>query len=196
MKPAIAFFAALLFTSALAQPVPAVDSAAALSGAALVQALRGGGFVLLMRHAQQGKRSEQCGEQDPGLTAEGEAQARKTGAAIRELRIPIGKVRTSRLCRAVETGRFLELGPLETTPDLNPGTRVDTEIHTARERLLAEFPKAGTNTLLVSHAHNSARDDQRVTYQLAEIIVFRPSGPGSATPVARIRLEDWDALPK
>jgi len=175
---------------------PIVDPARALAGRALVDALRGGGYVMLMRHAQQGRVTEACNPAEPNLTAEGEAQARKVGAALKELRIPVGSVRASKLCRAIETAQLLDAGPVSSTQDLNPGTRVDTEIHAARRKLLAEAPRDGTNTILVSHAHNSAKDDERVTYELAEIIVYRPEANGNAVPVARIRTGDWAGLPR
>jgi len=178
------------------QPVPVIDPANAISGRPLLDALRGGGYVLLMRHSKQGRFTETCKPEEPNLTPEGQAQARKVGAALKELKIPIGSVRASMLCRAVETAELLDAGPVSRTPALNPGTRPDKEIHAARQKLLAEPPKPGANTILVSHAHNSAVDAERVLYELGEMIAFRPDGRGGAVPVARIRENDWADLPK
>lgn len=177
-------------------PAPVIDPARRLSGRALVDALRGGGYVLLMRHAQQNRYTPECRPEEPNLSPEGEAQARKVAEGLRRLRIPVGSVRASMFCRAVETGQILDVGPVTRTPDLNPTTPNDSAIHDARRKLLAEPPKPGTNTILVSHFHNHPDDTIRVLYALAEVIVYRPDGQGGAVPVARIRPEDWESLPK
>ena len=175
---------------------PVVDPAHALSGRALVEALRGGGYVLLMRHAQQVRYTPECKPEEPNLGPAGQAQARLVAAGLRNLRIPVGSVQASMFCRAIETAQLLEAGPVTATPDLNPATLNDKELHAARRKLLADPPKAGTNTILVSHFHNSASDEERVRYELAEAIVYRPDGRGSAVAVARIRPGDWASLPR
>ena len=175
---------------------PVIDAANALAGSALVDALRGGGYVMLMRHAQQFRYTEQCKPEEPNLGPQGQAQARMVAEGLRSLRIPIGSVRASIFCRAIETAQLLDAGPVSVTPDLNPSTPKEPALHAARRKLLAEPPKAGTNTILASHFHNSASDDERVLYAFAEVIVYRPDGRGGAVPVARIRPEEWAALPK
>ena len=119
----------LIWTSVVAQVVPPpppavsilplVDSATELKGAKLVDALRSGGYVLYMRHALQiPPTTEKC--ETSNLTPVGEEQARTVGAALRELKIPIGQVRSSQPCRNRDTARLLGLGPYEITDDLNP----------------------------------------------------------------------------
>jgi hypothetical protein len=174
--------------------VPKVDPSKALTGAALVEALRRGGYVMYMRHAQYRRATEECNE--PNLDSIGEEQARKVGAALRERRIPVGVVRVSRLCRAIETARLLEAGPVEVTPDLLPSKKTEAALHAARRRLLAETPRRGTNTILVSHVHEGEDPNDELRLQLCEIIVFRPDGQGGTVPVARVRPEDWAGLPK
>jgi len=175
---------------------PVVDPAQALSGRALVEALRGGGYVLLMRHAQQARFTPECKPEEPNLAPAGQAQARLVAAGLRNLRIPVGLVHASTLCRAIETAQLLDVGPVIATPMLDPATLSDKELHAARRKLLAAPPKAGTNTVLVSHFHNSASEDERVRYELAEAIVYRPDGRGGAVAVARIRPDDWASLPR
>ena len=63
--------------------LPIVNPANELKGSALLEALRKGGFVLYMRHAETGVVTEKCSQSN--LTAAGEEQARKVGAALREL---------------------------------------------------------------------------------------------------------------
>ena len=175
-------------------PLPRVDPANALTGKALVDALRGGGYVIYMRHAKYGKVTEQCTE--PNLVPEGEAEAKKVGTALRERKIPFGAVRASQLCRAIETARLLEVGPVESTADLNPAKKEDAAAHASRNKLFAEPPKRGTNTILVSHVQNASDPKDEVAAVLCELVVFKPDGRGGAQAVARIRPEDWEKLPR
>ena len=174
--------------------LPLVNPADELKGRALVEALRAGGFVLYMRHALQiPPTTEKC--DTPSLTPVGEEQARKVGAAIRELKIPIGRLRSSEPCRNRDTARFLGLGEYEISQDLNPvAAREGIDIGVVRQRQLAESPPPGTNTLLVSHVHGSTKKEEWMHLEIAEIIVYRPDGKGAATPVARVRLEGWGEL--
>ena len=174
--------------------LPTIDPAKELKGQALVDALRGGGYVLLMRHAKQDGVQETLPCTHRNLSIEGETDARKIGAALRELRIPIRAVRASTVCRAIETAAALGVGDVESTPDLDPGTSWTPQIHAARARQLATRPAGAANSLLVSHIHPSSNDDERVQYDHCEIIVYQPGEQGASTPVARIPRHSWDAL--
>ena len=179
-----------------APALPLVHPADELKGRALIEALRGGGYVLYMRHALQiPPTTEKC--DTPGLTPVGEEQARNVGAAIRELKIPIGRLRSSEPCRNRDTARLLGLGEYEISQDLNPVTaREGIDIGVARQQQLAQSPPPGTNTLLVSHVHGSQKKEEWMHLEIAEIIVSRPDGKGAARPVARVRLEGWGELVK
>ena len=179
----------------VATPLPLVPAATELKGRALVEALRRGGYVLYMRHALQiPPTSEQC--DGPSLKPEGELQAKTVGVAIRDLNIPIGRLRSSEICRVRETAKLLGLGQYEVTEDLNPaGMREGFDPGAARLRQLNERPIAGANTLLVSHVHGSKNKAEWMHLELAEIIVFRPMEK-NALPVARVRWEGWGELQK
>ena len=192
-------------TSAASQPsppivvpppqLPIVDPANEIKGIALVEALRKGGFVLYMRHAETGIVTEKC--DGSNLSAAGEATARNVGAALRELKIPIGVVRASQPCRTGDTARLLGLGAVEITEDLNPTPpREGVDIGAVRSRRLAEIPPTGTNTVLVSHLHGSRKKEEWLHLGMGEIIVFRPDGKEGHEPVARITVADWMALKK
>lgn len=175
--------------------LPVIDPAKELKGSLLIEALRKGGFVLYMRHAETGIVTEKCDQSN--LSVIGEESARNVGAALRELKIPVGAVRSSQPCRTADTARLLGLGAVETTEDLNPvAPRPGFDIGAARSRRLAEMPTAGTNTVLVSHLHGSIKKEEWLHLEMAEIIVFRPDGNGHAEPVARMRLGGWPALTK
>lgn len=165
-----------------------------LKGRALVEALRGGGYVLYLRHALQ-KSPRTTGCEPKNLTPVGEEQARTVGAAIRELKIPIGVVRSSEPCRNLDTARLLGLGAFEVTEALNPGgMREGFDVHAARFKQLIEMPPSGTNMLLVSHVHGSTNKAEWMHLEIAEIIVYRPDGKGATTPVARVRVGEWAEL--
>ena len=176
--------------------LPLVDPAHELKGRALIEALRKGGYVLYMRHALQiPPTTEKCDM--PSLTPVGEEQARTVGAAIRELKIPIGQVRSSQVCRNRDTARLLGFGAYEITEDLNPaGLREGVDVGPARSRQLIEMPPRGTNTLLVSHVHGSKNKAEWMHLELAEMIVYRPDGKGETMVVARVRVEGWGELLK
>jgi phosphohistidine phosphatase SixA len=85
----------------------------------LLERLRAGGAVLLLRHATApgtgdppGFRRDDCATQR-NLSAAGRAEAERLGARLRDAAIPIGRVLTSAWCRARETAELLELGPVE-----------------------------------------------------------------------------------
>ncbi len=176
--------------------LPVVAPARELKGAALLEALRKGGYVLYMRHALQiAPRLGPC--EGSNLTPVGEEQARTVGNALRALKIPIGRVLSSEPCRNLDTARLLGFGEYEITIDLNPGgTPPGFDVGTARTARLAEMPRAGTNTILVSHVHGSKQLSEWLHLELAEIIVHRPDGKGGAEPVARVRVEGWGELIK
>ena len=83
------------------------------------------GLVVLMRHAiapgggdPPGFRIGVCSTQRQ-LSAEGRMQAQAIGREFASRRVPIAQVRSSRWCRANETARRLNLGPVRATPALD-----------------------------------------------------------------------------
>jgi len=170
---------------------PRIDPAQRLEGKALVTALRAGGYVLFMRHARQAApQPEACSPAN--LTPEGQQQAARAGERLRALAIPIGAIHASTFCRASITATLMQVGRVDETPDLLPS--IEPEVQAARRHRLAQPPKGGTNTLLVSHVQGGENEADRMQLELAEIIVYRPDGRGAAAPVARIAPEDWAAL--
>ena len=171
---------------------PVVMPEHALGGQALLRALRGGGFVLYMRHADASSIPP-----DPVsmLTAEGKTQAQLVGQALRTLRIPISNVMASELQRAQDSARLLGVGPVQVTPALNPAGEGRGLAGPAQRRaLLAQVPEPGTNVLLVSHRHGGGPRSDWLHIDLAEVAVYRPDGRGASHPVARITLEQWTEM--
>lgn len=93
--------------------------------AAIWQALREGGHVVLMRHAIAPGTGDpanfalgDCATQR-NLSAEGRAQAARIGARFRENGITSADVYASEWCRAHDTAKLLVLGSVSPLPALN-----------------------------------------------------------------------------
>jgi len=158
--------------------------------AALVEALRGGGHVVFIRHAateadyadQTSAVMGDCSTQRM-LSEDGWRQAKAIGDAFERLEIPVGDVVSSEYCRAWQTAD-LAFGRYEKTSDLNFAPAEDyteAQIAEMRDRLaphLARAPEAGANTVLVGHddpfeaATGVYPEPQGVTF------VLRPDGAG------------------
>ena len=163
-----------------------------------VAALQEGGLTLVVRHAiadaninrQEFLRS--CAFQR-NLTEAGRGQARAIGSAVRALRIPIGEVRASPLCRARDTAR-LAFGRVTLDRDLiSPGvigTEADDKRRAKALRQLAESPPANGNTVLVTHTGNIGAAFGEETVQEGETLLYRPG----ANLVGRVRAEEWAEL--
>ncbi len=173
--------------------VPVVAPDNMLTGVALVEALRRGGYVLYLRHAETGEVSEDCNKSN--LTEAGRNEAKRIGNAIRALRLPIDKIISSDICRVIETAKLMDVAAVEINEDLRNGPkRPDHQIHDARNRLLATVPAPGTNRLLAGHMQAGQSPDDRLFLDMGEIIVFRPVTGNRPQPVARVRANEWNEL--
>jgi phosphohistidine phosphatase SixA len=207
--PCLWSLGALLIGGALAQqPAPNPAAGQALSDAALISALRQGCCVLVMRHASSpaalpGKAAE---PDNPGgerqLDPVGRSAARAMGEALRTLRIPIGRVRSSPAYRARETVRLAGWSAPEIVAQLDtaPSGMQQPDSDAVRVRWLrdqvAVAPPAGTNTLVVTHAPNilGAFGEQAAGLDDGEALIFRPEAAGAAMLIARVKIEEWPRL--
>jgi phosphohistidine phosphatase SixA len=149
---------ALALGPALLAPPPAA------AREALWALLRGGGQVVLMRHATTtpgvgdppGFRLDECGTQR-NLTEAGRGEARRIGAAFQDRGIPVGRVLSSRWCRCLETAR-LAFGRAEhwVALDSNFEDRRGGPERTAAIRARASERVEGGNLVLVTHGANIA----------------------------------------
>lgn len=174
-----------------AAPSPVPET---LAGAALVEALRAGGYVIYFRHAATDFSQEDTDRQDldncatqRNLDDAGRAEARRIGEGFAALGIPIGEVLGSEYCRTRETAE-LAFGRVTPTTDLTSvfaaaETDDDEERIAALRRLLATAPEPGTNTVLVSHQAN-LEDATGIVIAEGEAAIFlpRPVEGGAATP--------------
>jgi phosphohistidine phosphatase SixA len=169
---------------------------------AMVQSLRQGGYVIVMRHASSprevpDKKTANSDNLKPErqLDAEGRNSATAMGKALRNLKIPIGEVFTSPTYRALETIKYAQLGTPRPVPELGEnGASMagGTEAQAAwLRKAVTQFPK-GTNTILITHFPNIRSAFPTLTDVAdGEALVFGPSSP---SPLGRIKIEEWPEL--
>ncbi len=181
---------------------PTAAATAPLAGAALLAALRDGGYVLYLRHT-----STDFGENDArmtdyancatqrNLTEGGRAEARAIGAALKALAIPVGRVLASPYCRTLETGRLV-FGTATPSPAVRGGpARPDNPDRYAELRALLGTPvPRGTNVAIASHGNPFDGVAGPPYLAEGEMAVVEPLGDGRFRIVARVRKDDWEAL--
>jgi phosphohistidine phosphatase SixA len=206
---ALTFFA--ITASMTLLPTPA--RAQQLQGKALVKALQQGGYVIVMRHASSPAEKPDKQLADPEnihaerqLDEQGRNSATAFGKALRDLKIPIGEVLSSPAYRARETAHYAQLPDPRIVPELgdNPQPPQDASQSMRAssqrqmvwlQREVARFPK-GSNTILITHMPNitAAFPSASVRFSDGEAIIFGPAAKGVATPIARIKINEWPNL--
>jgi phosphohistidine phosphatase SixA len=179
-----------------------------LSGPALVRALRDGGYVLVMRHPSSPQTPPDKAAADPANTQlerqlddTGRRTARAMGEALRSLHIPVGEVLASPTYRAQEAVRLAGLSGARSVAELGEGAQgmmanADAERSAWLRKKAAEAPRAGTNTILVTHTPNliGAFGQNAAGVAAGEALVFHPNGKSEPELVARIKIEEWPKL--
>jgi broad specificity phosphatase PhoE len=160
---------------------------------ALWARLKGGGQVVLIRHAvttpgfgdPPGFRLEDCASQR-NLTEAGREESRRLGAAFRTRAIPVASVRSSPWCRCLETAR-LAFGSAEPWEPLSSlfADRTRQAEQTRAFRALAGEKRAGGNTILVTHGANIVAF-VGVSPAPAEMVIVMPQGGGTFTVAGRL----------
>jgi broad specificity phosphatase PhoE len=188
-------------------------SANAMDLAALLAPLKQGGYVLVFRHVATDDSQKDVYpfnfddmKAQRQLSDQGRGIARQLGAAIRKLGIPVGDVYTSRLNRAVETGKLLfdtDVKPVDALTDSSAGVASgmanpaggNAKAGRALRELVDAPPKGGTNNMLVTHKTNitDAFGKEASDVQEGEAFVYKASGAGPAIFVARVKAADWIA---
>jgi phosphohistidine phosphatase SixA len=149
----------LLLTALLA----ATASPAAADEAAAWDALRRGGAVALMRHADApggvgdppGFRLGDCPTQR-NLSPQGREDAKAAGQRLKANRIAFARVLSSPWCRCVDTARLMDVGPVRAEPTFgNVVVLADQrEALTAGGRKVIAAWKDRGNLLVVTHGAN------------------------------------------
>ena len=206
------YLAALLFTFLLFAVNPVIAATPViLTDAALIEALRAGGYNLYFRHvATDWSQSDNVGKAgdwlncDPSLmrqlSAAGRADAVAIGKAMRSLKIPVGAVLASPYCRTMETARLMEVGPVEASTAVMNLRASDyfggrAAIIDSARWLLSTSPQAGVNRVIIAHG-NVAREATPVYPSEGEGLVFKPEGDGRFTLIGRVKPSDWARIMK
>lgn len=170
---------------------------------ALVEALREGGLVIFLRHAETGPPHPDNANAALGdcttqrnLSEAGRAQAEAIGEAFRALAIPIGAVRASPFCRTLETA-VLAFGTA--TPDVSLGLprHLDAASHAAMgealRHLVANARPAAGNLVLVGHSYHLINAGGPRPEPQGAAAILRPTPDGFET-LALLPPDAWAAL--
>jgi phosphohistidine phosphatase SixA len=200
----------IIVTLLSVMPVRAeVPASKGLSGAALVQALRQGGYTIYFRHEatdwSQDDHIQKAGDWETcdanrarQLSAMGRQSAQATGEAMRALGIPFGRVLASPYCRTVETAKLMDVGEVESSEAVI-NMRVaqyfggSAAIVATAQALLAQPSPKGSNTLIVAHG-NVAQAATPVYPGEGEGVVFQEDGQGGFEFIGRVKPAKWKEL--
>ena len=173
----------------------------------IAAALRAGGLVIVVRH---GATFPDQADTDPfhpdniaaqrNLNDKGKALAKAFGDALRQIGVPVGKVYTSLFNRAYETAVLAGFGDIEKTADLTEGGLVVSPNENNRRadalrRMLGTAPRAGTDTIIITHKPNivDALGKDWFDVKEGEASIFRPEN-GRYQLIARVQMDEWPRL--
>ena len=155
--------------------------------------LRGGGQVVVMRHAvttpdvgdPPGFRLGDCPTQR-NLTEAGRDEARRVGAAFRSRGVPVGRVLSSRWCRCLETAQlaFGRAEPWDALDSIFEDRHRERERTEALRQVLRTRPADG-NLVLVTHGANIVALTG-VSPAPAEFLVLTADGDGRFRVAGRL----------
>lgn len=212
-----AMFAAALLCLNVAVPVFAQTAGVAEGGAAakkdVVEKLRGGGYVVYIRHTQTDSKTEDKDLSDMSncatqrvLSTTGRENAVKLGEAFKALAIPVGDVVSSQFCRAKDTAKLMNLPITTETADLNNDsgepfvTKAESDRRgVALRKLLATAPVKSKNTIIVGHVPNmrNAVSLDYANMKEGEMAVFQAkSGDPGFELVARVTQDELQSVAK
>ncbi len=191
-------------TGGAAPKVAVAQGSARLAGTALADALRRGGYVIVLRHGSTDNSHPDeaivnladCGTQRP-LNAAGVAQAKQVGQAVTALRLPIGEVLYSPYCRTRTTAQ-LEFGDTGqpdqdlVAADYHGVNRASQDI--AVLKLINTVPRAGTDTVLMTHQNTLQNTTGISSPPEGGAEVYRPQAADRPLLVAELSSVDWTAL--
>jgi phosphohistidine phosphatase SixA len=179
----------------------------------LVSSLKSGGHVIVFRHGATDEsqkdvypfRFDDMSAQRQ-LSEQGREMARQLGAAIKKLGVPVGDIYTSRLNRAVQTGKLMtgkDVSPLDELTDSSAGSTSamanpegkNAKAGRALRDLVNVAPKAGVKNLVVTHKTNitDAFGKDFSDVREGEALVYRPSASGPSVLTARVQPNEWIA---
>jgi phosphohistidine phosphatase SixA len=160
------------------------------------KALRAGGHVALMRHADApggvgdppGFSVDDCATQR-NLSEKGRVDAEKIGSRLKGEGIAFEKILSSPWCRCIDTAKLMNLGTVETEATFGNVVVLKDQrqtLTTGARALIARWT-AGGNLLVVTHGAN-IQALTGVWLASGEIVVVK-GGSDRAEPVGRLLLD-------
>jgi phosphohistidine phosphatase SixA len=154
---------------------------AAADALAAWEALRKGGHVALMRHADApggagdppGFKLDDCSTQR-NLSERGRAEAVAMGAQIRANGISFARIISSPWCRCVETAKLMDLGPVDIEPAFSNAFVLRDRLDELRRDATAILNTWADGTLMVVTHGANIQALSGVSPTSAEIVVVDP----------------------
>jgi broad specificity phosphatase PhoE len=165
-----------------------------------VERLRQGGCLLIFRHERTDvmKLDEEpfalgtCSTQR-NLSNAGIASAQQTGTYIQHLKVPIGQVYASPMCRCLDTGRFM-FGKVTSASELmgnwRDKSRTGKQAASELQQFAQSVVKPKTNQVLVGH-HGPILRAYGVNLSEGETAVVTPAADGKLSVIATIDAHRW-----
>jgi phosphohistidine phosphatase SixA len=177
----------------------------------LTTTLKQGGYVIVFRHVATDESQKDIYpfrfddmKAQRQLSDKGREEARAIGASLKQLGIPLGGIYTSKLNRAIETGKLIagkDVTPRDELTDSGAGSASkmanpegdNEKVGRAIRQLVGSAPSTAVNSVLVTHKTNIAdafgMDFADVSD--GEALIFKS---GIATPVlvARVKANEWN----
>jgi phosphohistidine phosphatase SixA len=173
----------------------------------IVQALRAGGNVIVIRH---GATNEDQADTDPlnpdniatqrQLSAKGEDAAKALGAAFKQIGVPVASATTSQFNRAYQTAMLAGFDNVAKSADVTEGGLVvspkeNTRRAQALRKLASAAPPAASNVVIVTHKPNIIDAFGKDWFEVkeGEATIFKPDG-ATYKVVARIQMDEWPRI--
>lgn len=173
----------------------------------LMDALRAGGYTILLRHTATQEFNPDLTTFDPddcstqrNLSDLGRSQAERIGESFRKLGIEVGAVLSSPYCRCVDTGALaFGADSVETSTTLlvgasEPGSGRDDPGIPIR-KLLDTAPEPGKNTVLIAHSVTLLYAFGLTSRPEGVAHVFRPTSLALGRPdyIGMVKPDQWPA---
>ena len=110
--------------------------------------------------------------------------------------VPFARMLSSEYCRALTTAQLMNVVPaanIEQNKEITYWVYDEANRCTNTMALLAVEPPADANTGMISHAGNVCLTLDSLAW--SEAAIYKPNGMGGSTFIARVKWNEWDALP-
>lgn len=177
--------------------IPVFAGADAAAGNELIERIKTGGYVLMIRHAHAPGTGDPSGftigdcTTQRNLDDQGRTQARRIGAWLRAGGVMSARVYSSQWCRSRETAQLIGLGPVTDLAALNSFFNKPEAAESALADLrafLARQPPDGELIVLVTHFVNIS-GIAGIGVLSGEGVVLALTGDGGYEVVGRLRFD-------